>query len=98
MEDHAINALQWMAWTSVTAAFFATIACLLIGMTVWELAQPTRERKGYLPITTTRGDRFFIGLLSGAFIHLLWLAFTDWTLWGALALMAAHMVLLLRYG
>jgi predicted small integral membrane protein len=98
MDDTALLALDWMAWTPVTAAFFIGIALLLSGMTAWELIRPTRERKGFLPITTTRGDRFFIGLLSAAFIHLFWLGLTEWTLWGALALAAANMAVLLRYG
>jgi predicted small integral membrane protein len=34
-------------------------------MTVWEIKSPTTMRKGFLPIATTRGDRLFIGLLSG---------------------------------
>jgi predicted small integral membrane protein len=31
---------------------------------------------GWLPMATTRGDRFFISLLGAAFIHLLWLGLT----------------------
>lgn len=98
MEGTAASTFEWMAWTGLTATFFATIAGLLVCMTIWELAQPTRERRGFLPISTTRGDRFFIGLLSAAFIHLLWLGLTDWTLWGALTLAAVNMAVLLRYG
>lgn len=47
---------------------------MLGGMTVWELRSPTHERKGFLPIPTTRGDRLFIGLLTAAYINLAWLA------------------------
>ena len=65
--------MSWMAWTLPTAIFFCTIALLLVGMTIWELRRPTRETRGFLPMTTTRGDRLFIGLLSAAFIHLAWL-------------------------
>ena len=42
-------------------------------MTVWELKYPTVMRKGFLPIATTRGDRLFIGLLSAAYINLMFL-------------------------
>ena len=66
--------MSWMAWTPQTAAFFVAIACGLITMTVLELRRPTVRRQGFLPIATTRGDRFFISLLSAAFIHLAWLA------------------------
>ncbi len=31
-------------------------------------------RKGFLPIATTRGDRLFIGLLSAAYVNLIWWA------------------------
>ena len=42
-----------------------------------ERTWPTVERKGLLPMATTRGDRLFIGLLGAAFIHLGWLGFTE---------------------
>ena len=58
--------MEWMAWTPVTAAFFGGIALLLVGMTVWEIRSPCIERRGFLPIATTRGDRLFIGLLGSA--------------------------------
>jgi len=89
---------QWMAWTLPTALFFIGIAVLLTGMTVWELVSPTVEAKGFLPMRTTRGDRLFIGLLGSAFIHLAWLAATDVTLWGALAVSLAWTALVIRFG
>jgi predicted small integral membrane protein len=46
---------------------------MLAGMTVWEIRSPTVERKGRLPIATTRGDRLFIGLLTAAYINLAWI-------------------------
>jgi predicted small integral membrane protein len=61
---------EWMAWTTPVAVFFSCIALMLVGMTVWELKQPTSMRKGFLPIETTRGDRLFIGLLSAAYVNL----------------------------
>ena len=63
---------DWMAWTTPVAVFFTCIALMLIGMTVWEIKCPTVERKGFLPISTTRGDRLFIGLLSAAYVNLIW--------------------------
>ena len=65
---------EWMAWTLPVMVFFACIALMLVGMTVWELRSPTVLRKGFLPIATTRGDRLFIGLLSAAFINLAFVA------------------------
>lgn len=63
---------DWMAWTTPVAVFFTCIALMLIVMTVWEIKSPTVERKGFLPIATTRGDRLFIGLLTAAYLNLIW--------------------------
>ena len=92
------DSFGWMAWTWVTGGFFLTILGLLVIMTVWEVLAPTVERKGFLPITTTRGDRFFIGLLSAAFIHLAWLGLVGTPVIGALVIAAVWMLVLLRYG
>ena len=90
--------LEWMAWTPPTAAFFGVIALMLAGMTVWELAQPSIDRRGFLPISTTRGDRLFIGLLGSAYIHLAWLGLTDLPLWWALVISLAWMAIVMRWG
>jgi len=68
---------EWMAWTLPVAVFFCSIVLMLIGMTVWELKSPTVMRKGFLPIATTRGDRLFIGLLSAAYVNLLFVALSE---------------------
>ena len=91
-------ALDWMAWTLPTAAFFAGIALLLVGMTVWQIASPSTLRRGFLPIATTRGDRLFIGLLGSAYIQLLWLAVTDLSLWIALGIALVWMAIAMRWG
>jgi len=90
--------LSWMAWTMPSALFFLGIASLLLVMTVLEIRKPCVERKGWLPISTTRGDRLFIGLLSSAFVHLLFLGLTDLTLWVALGISVLIMAALLRWG
>jgi predicted small integral membrane protein len=90
--------LSWMAWTMPSALFFIGIASLLLVMTVWEIRKPCVERKGWLPISTTRGDRLFIGLLSSAFVHLLFLGLTDLTLWVAFGISVLLMAALLRWG
>jgi len=61
---------DWMVWTTPVAIFFACVALLLAGMTVWEIKSPTVLRKGFLPIATTRGDRLFIGLLAAGYVNL----------------------------
>lgn len=88
---------DWMAWTPVTAGFFGGITALLMTMGTLEVVWPTRERKGFLPIPTTRGDRLFIGLLSSAFIHLGWIALTDAPVYIATALCLVWIAILLRW-
>ena len=68
---------EWMAWTTPVVVFFCCIALMLAGMTMWEIKSPTIERKGWLPIVTTRGDRLFIGLLSAAYVNLAFVAVSE---------------------
>lgn len=89
--------LNWMAWTPLTAAFFAVIALILLTMTVAEVIWPTVERRGFLYIATTRGDRLFIGLLSSAFVHLAWIVLIPWPLYLATALSAVWILILIRW-
>ena len=90
--------LEWMAWTMPTAIFFITIACILVAMTIWQAKAPSDERKGFLPIATTPGDRLFIGLLGSAYIHLAWIGLTTLTLWIAFVIALIWMVILMRWG
>ena len=90
--------LSWMAWTLPTAAFFATILALLVGMAAWEYASPGgNPRVGALRFETTRGDRLFISLLGSAFIHLAWLGLVGPSLWWALALSVVYAVGVFRW-
>ena len=68
---------DWMAWTLPVAVFFICIVLMLAGMTLWEIKSPTVERRGFLPIATTRGDRLFIGLLSAAWLNLAFVAVSE---------------------
>ncbi|NER62081.1 DUF2160 domain-containing protein [Pseudomonas sp. MAFF212428] len=90
--------MDWMAWTLPTALFFAGIGVLLASMTVLELRRPCVERRGFLPIATTRGDRLFIGLLVSAYLHLLVIGVTDWDLWVASLLSLAWLLVVMRWG
>jgi len=90
--------LEWMAWTLPTAVFFITIALILTAMGIWQVMSPSIERRGFLPIATTRGDRLFIGLLGSAYIQLAWLGLTDLSLYFALAIAVAWMVIVMRWG
>ncbi|MBS0446625.1 MAG: DUF2160 domain-containing protein [Proteobacteria bacterium] len=100
---------DWMAWTLPVAVFFISIVLMLAAMTLWELKSPTTERKGFLPITTTRGDRLFIGLLIAAYINLAFVAVSErmveWfhleqepTVWWSFALSMAVLALIMRKG
>ncbi len=90
--------MEWMYWTPPTAAFFAVIATILAAMTVWQVLSPTTQRKGLLPLSTTRGDRLFIGLLSSAYFHLFWVGLTDFHPGFMTAACAVWMVALMRWG
>ncbi|MEL6117220.1 DUF2160 domain-containing protein [Photobacterium sp. SP02] len=90
--------MNWMAWTLPSALFFIAIASILLTMTVFEILKPCVERKGFLPISTTRGDRLFIGLLSSAYIHLLFLGITDLSIWIPFTLSVFWLAILLRWG
>jgi predicted small integral membrane protein len=92
------NAFSWMAWTLEVAVFFNCVVLMLIGMTIWQLRSPSIERKGFLPISTTRGDRLFIGLLSAAYVNLAWAGLTDLTQWVAALLGFVVLLVMMRWG
>jgi predicted small integral membrane protein len=90
--------MRWMAWTTPSAMFFAVIIAAILGLLIWELISPTVMRKGFLPMPTTRGDRFFVGLLVAAFVHMAWLGLTTSTPYWALAISAVVMAVIGRWG
>ena len=90
--------LSWMAWTRPVAIFFATIFCLLITLTVWEIKVPGgAPRRGILGFTTTRGDRLFVALLGSAFIHVFWIGLTALSLWWAFAIALVYAFCVFRW-
>jgi predicted small integral membrane protein len=100
---------EWMAWTTPVAVFFVCIGLMLAGMTVWEIKSPTALRRGFLPIETTRGDRLFIGLLSAAYVNLIYLGLSgklalwlgleaDPSIWFGFVLSMAMLSLVVRKG
>ena len=90
--------MSWMAWTLPTALFFVGIALSLLAMTIWSLLSPAPARRGFLPLETTRGDRFFISLLASAFVHVGWLAATDASVLIASAASLLLAFVLMRWG
>ncbi len=87
-----------MAWTWPTAMFFSAILIMLLIMTVWEITQPTAERRGWLPMRTTRGDRLFVGLLGAAWIHIGWLMGSDQALWLGSIIALVWFLAVMRFG
>ncbi|WP_395854476.1 DUF2160 domain-containing protein [Cystobacter fuscus] len=90
--------MEWMAWTGPTAGFFGFIVLVLAAYTVWGIRSPSLPRKGLLPMSTTRGDRLFVGLLGSAFIHLAWVGQTDASVWVATAVSLLFLVFVSRWG
>jgi predicted small integral membrane protein len=90
--------MGWMAWTAPTAVFFSVIIGLIVVLLIWQLVSPNVERRGFLPMPTTRGDRFFIGLLAAAFTHMAWLGLTMASPWWALGISAVVMAVIGRWG
>jgi len=91
--------LAWMVWTLPTAVFFIVIAVILTGMTVWQIVAPSPERRGFLPIATTPGDRLFVGLLGSGYIHLAWIGLAGGlSLWIAFGISLVWMLVLMRWG
>ena len=99
----------WMAWTQPVAIFFICIVLVLVGMTVWEIKSPTTERRGFLPMKTTRGDRLFVGLLSAAYVNLIFVGLsaklTQWlhletepSIWFSFVLSMALLALIMGKG
>lgn len=89
---------SWMAWTKPVAIFFVGIGLMLAGMTVWEMRSPTVPRKGFLPLTTTRGDRLFIGLLTAAYLNLAWTGLTELPQWWGAGFSALVLAAIMRWG
>ncbi|HEX7043350.1 MAG TPA: DUF2160 domain-containing protein [Burkholderiales bacterium] len=89
---------EWMAWTLPTAIFFAAVVVMLVAMTVWQALAPSPERRGFLPLPTTPGDRLFVGLLVSAYIHLAWIGFTEASVWIASAIALVWMVIVMKWG
>ncbi|MFC7516126.1 DUF2160 domain-containing protein [Herbaspirillum sp. GCM10030257] len=92
------NTFAWMAWTPPVAIFFTAIVLMLFGMTLWQVRLPTVERKGFLPISTTRGDRLFIGLLAAAYVNLAWAGFTELDQWIGAVIGFVVLLIVMRWG
>ena len=66
--------MSWMAWTLPTGLFIGLIIAAIAVLTIMDVRRPPVTRKGFLPIPTDRGDRFYIAMLGLLAINL--------TFWG----------------
>jgi predicted small integral membrane protein len=78
--------------TGVSVSGLLTLLALAVG--------ETSPRRGFLPWTTTWGDRFFVSLLAFFFISLMWLKFIEPVIpiYGALAVGLAAGIVIVKYG
>ena len=93
-----MESFTWMAWTTPTAIFFCAIAVSLLILTVWEWRSPTYARRGFLPMDTTRGDRFFVSLLCAALIHICWVGLSDLPVWWVSVGCILSTLIIMRWG
>jgi len=89
---------EWMRWTVPTAIFCSTIILTVIAMTVWQTISPSLERRGFLPIPTTPGDRLFIGILSSVYIFFAWIGLTHFSLWILLIVVVCWIIVMMIWG
>jgi predicted small integral membrane protein len=87
-----------MEWTLPTALFCIAIFLILAAMTVWQTISPSMERRGFLPIPTTPGDRLFIGILGSIYLFLAWIGLTDLSLLILLFIAIGWIIVVMRWG
>lgn len=91
--------LDWMEWTAPTFALFVALMLSLAFLTVWDIRSPSVARKGFFPIALTRGDRFFLSIMTLIGTVILWIAFLPGLEWFySLFVAAVLIVILVRWG
>ena len=78
--------------TGISVTGLLTVLAVFVG--------ETSPRRGFLPWTTTWGDRFFVSLLVFFFVSLMWLKFIEpfIPIYGALVLGIIVGVVIVKYG
>ena len=90
MWDWIATNTSWMYWTWQSGLAIGGLFAAIAFMGIWDAVTPSIPRKGFFPIQTTRGDRFFIGIISLIAIFLVWLGvFGTAALWVPLVLSVA---------
>lgn len=90
--------LDWMVWTSGTVVFAIAVLAGLVTITTLAIAFPSAPRKGFLPISTARGDRIYISLLATGIVMVLWIVMTDRPLLIGLAVAVVVAIPILIWG
>ena len=90
--------LKWMVWTLPVAIVFIAAFLLIVGLTIWGHYRTPRIRKGFLRITTDRGDRVYIAYISFAAFMILWIALADAMWYVGTGIGVALAAIILKWG
>jgi len=71
--------MEWMFWTRETTIVFGILGSALLILAILDYYRRSTPRKGFLPMRTTRGDRFFFGMIFIIVIGFLWLVFVPFS-------------------
>ena len=73
MKEFLSEHVGWMYWTWASATVLVVLVASIAGIAIWEKVSPGTARRGFLPMVTQRGDRFFVCVMATIGIHFLWL-------------------------
>lgn len=68
---------DWMYFSNQSLCAILVLVGLIVLINILDVIYPNHFRKGFLPISTTRGERFFIALLCSVSFWFLWFKFCD---------------------
>jgi len=91
--------LSSMLWTMPSIIGFCLIFGIIIAINIIDVFRPGYARKGFLPITTTRGERVYISILSTVLVFFIWMKFLpEGTLIFSLAVVLPLVFVLIAWG
>jgi len=91
--------LSSMLWTMPSIIGFCLIFGIIIAINIIDVFRPGYARKGFLPITTTRGERVYISILSAVLVFFIWMKFLpEGTLIFSLAVVLPLVFVLIAWG
>lgn len=92
--------MEWMRLTVQTGIVIGLVFTLLAVLFILDRRRRSIERKGFMPMPTSRGDRCFLSLIITVIIGLMWLAWVERYLpieW-SLVLVVAVWIIMLKKG